>query len=201
MKTKSEERRQHIMNVADEAFRELGFEAASMAIISARVGGSKATLYNYFSTKEELFVEIMLSSARKHCHSAFEMLDDVQNDREILQKFAIEYMKFVTSPEVLEIRRMTISQALRSNIGKMVYERGIKVGWGKVSDFMTQCMDKKIFIKSDPWVMAMHLKGILEAGTLDPCLLGVDVDTSPAKLKKSVGLALDAFYRAYAVTP
>ena len=54
MRVKTEAKRQHIVDVAAQAFRELGFEGASMAEICARVGGSKATLYNYFASKEEL---------------------------------------------------------------------------------------------------------------------------------------------------
>ena len=32
-----------------------GYGATSMSTIAARVGGSKATLYHYFKSKEELF--------------------------------------------------------------------------------------------------------------------------------------------------
>src|SRR3546814_18218562 len=65
MRTKSEARKDAILGVALEVFREVGFEAASMSQISARVGGSKATLYNYFASKEELLLEAMLFSAHK----------------------------------------------------------------------------------------------------------------------------------------
>ncbi len=47
MRKKSEERRQAMIDIAGEVFNEIGFEGASMAEISARIGGSKATLYNY----------------------------------------------------------------------------------------------------------------------------------------------------------
>ncbi|CAG1012445.1 partial putative HTH-type transcriptional regulator YvdT, partial [Anaerolineales bacterium] len=59
MAKKSDTKRQHILAVAAEAFQEYGFERTSMSEICARVGGSKATLYNYFSSKDELFFEVM----------------------------------------------------------------------------------------------------------------------------------------------
>jgi hypothetical protein len=51
MRTKSDERRQAILDVATQIFKDIGYERASMAAIAARVGGSKATLYSYFPRK------------------------------------------------------------------------------------------------------------------------------------------------------
>ncbi len=59
MKTKTESKRQAILKAAADVFREVGFERASMSEIRARIGGSKATLYNYFPSKEKLFFEVM----------------------------------------------------------------------------------------------------------------------------------------------
>ena len=50
MRVKTEEKRQAILEEAAKAFQELGFERTSMSEICARVGGSKATLYNYFAS-------------------------------------------------------------------------------------------------------------------------------------------------------
>ena len=62
MRVKTEGRRQVIIDAALEVFKEVGYERASMAEISARAGGSKATLYNYFKSKEELFSAAMLEA-------------------------------------------------------------------------------------------------------------------------------------------
>lgn len=59
MRRTSEAKRDAILDVAAGLFREVGFERASMAEISARVGGSKATLYSYFDSKEALFFEVL----------------------------------------------------------------------------------------------------------------------------------------------
>lgn len=48
-------RREQILDVAQDVFLEEGFANASMSVIAARVGGSKATLYAYFRSKEALF--------------------------------------------------------------------------------------------------------------------------------------------------
>ena len=59
MRTKSPARRQAILDVAAQTFRELGYERTTMCEIRARVGGSKATLYSYFASKEELFFAVI----------------------------------------------------------------------------------------------------------------------------------------------
>jgi AcrR family transcriptional regulator len=59
VRVKTESRRQAIIAAAAEVFAEMGFDAASMSEISARVGGSRVTLYNYFSSKEEMLLEVI----------------------------------------------------------------------------------------------------------------------------------------------
>jgi AcrR family transcriptional regulator len=47
--------REDILRAAGELFFEKGYGGTSMSMIAARVGGSKGTLYNYFTSKKELF--------------------------------------------------------------------------------------------------------------------------------------------------
>ena len=66
MKKKTESKKQAIIQAATQIFQELGFEKTSMSKICSVVGGSKATIYNYFPSKEDLFFEVMsLSNEEK----------------------------------------------------------------------------------------------------------------------------------------
>src|SRR5512138_448849 len=51
-----QEKRRQILAGAREVFREAGFERASVDVIAARAGVSKATVYNHFADKKALFV-------------------------------------------------------------------------------------------------------------------------------------------------
>jgi len=53
------DRRQHYQSVAVELFTERGFNGVSMDEVVAAAGGSKATLYRYFPSKEALFEGII----------------------------------------------------------------------------------------------------------------------------------------------
>ncbi len=59
MRVRTEEKRLEIIRMAAELFDELGYERSSMSAIAARVGGSKATLYGYFASKEDLLRAVL----------------------------------------------------------------------------------------------------------------------------------------------
>ena len=53
-RVRTDEKRNEIVQVAAELFQKHGYDRCSMAALSERLGGSKATLYGYFPSKEDL---------------------------------------------------------------------------------------------------------------------------------------------------
>lgn len=197
MRKKSEERRQAIIDVAASVFNEVGFERASMSEISARMGGSKATLYNYFSSKEEIFVETLHQQLGLHVEAVFETLVETDNLHAILQRFGAQYLRFCLMPEVVAIKRNVFYHAERWQIGEVLYERGPKVGWTRLSEFIRSAMDNKQLSEADPWIAGMQLRALLEAEWVEIRMLGAITGVTPAKIKDSVDRAIDAFMRIY----
>ena len=202
MRKKSEERRQSILDVAAQLFNEIGFDRASMAEISARLGGSKATLYNYFSSKEEIFLEVMRHQAGMQFLSLFAGLlaekDAEQFDsRAILKQFAIKYLELILTPEIITIRRMMVYNAERSKLGCLYYENGPKRGVQTIADFIELAMVRGQLRQADPWLSALQFRMLIEVEWLEGCMLGVITTVSANKIKESVDRALDAFYRIY----
>ena len=74
-RVKSEAKRQAILDIAKATFIEQGYSNTSMSEIASRVGGSKATLYNYFSSKEDIFAAVMEASAADKIAHAFHLLE------------------------------------------------------------------------------------------------------------------------------
>ncbi|MEO6919252.1 MAG: TetR/AcrR family transcriptional regulator [Collimonas sp.] len=197
MRMKSEERRQAIIDVAAAIFNEIGFERTSMSEISARLGGSKATLYNYFSSKEDIFVETMRQQIGQHYEAVFEQLVEGGDLRQTLQQVGAQYLKVILMPEVVAVKRLVLAHAERWNIGKMLYERGPKPGWTRVSDFLRKAMERQQLRVADPWVAALQLRGLLETEWMETRMLGVITGATPAKIKESAERAIDAFMRIY----
>lgn len=57
------EKRAQIIGIARQHFFEHGFDNTTMSAIAAQLGGSKRTLWSYFSDKEELFAAVVLDTA------------------------------------------------------------------------------------------------------------------------------------------
>lgn len=51
--------RQHIVDVARQLFSELSYRGVSMSDISKRLGVTKAALYYYFTSKRELYLDVV----------------------------------------------------------------------------------------------------------------------------------------------
>src|SRR5690606_26724115 len=59
-------KRAQILAGAERVFNSMGFDAASMNDITREAGVSKATIYVYFSGKEELFAELFEQKRQRH---------------------------------------------------------------------------------------------------------------------------------------
>lgn len=199
MRTKSETRKQAIVDTAKEIFCQQGYENTSMSEIANRVGGSKATLYNYFKSKEEIFKAVMEISAEGELSSAFKELSSEQDIEVALLQFGTNYLHSIMNPDIMAIRRLAVNEAERSDVGKHFYTQGPQIGWTVVSQYMEQMMEKNILERASPWVCAMHLKGLLEAEILDERFLGVCPLPKRAELAAMCQRAVIVFLRAYGV--
>ncbi|RDK03821.1 TetR/AcrR family transcriptional regulator [Paraburkholderia lacunae] len=197
MRKKTEEKRQAIVDAAFEVFSEAGFEQASMSEIAARVGGSKATLYGYFESKEEMFFEVMNECAAHEIKGAFALLKTSVPIREALTGFGKHYLIAILKPQLLAIRRLAIHEGGRSHVGALFYERGPKIGWQMVASFLQQSYEAGRLRKCNVTVATEHLRALFEAELAELCLLGVPADTSARNITQVVNRAVDVFMAAY----
>lgn len=198
MRVKTDEKRQLIVDTAYRLFRTNGFEKTSMSEITAKVGGSKATLYNYFSSKEELFVECMFGIAENYLEGIFSHLQDPAGDvRTALQGFGENVTRLLCSPEIVAARRLTIAEAGRAGIGKLFYEK-ITSRQEEIAKFIGISMDAGKLRRADTHLAAAQLRALLEAEIFDPYLLSVRT-TIPddTELTAITDRAVDSFLRAY----
>ncbi|QSA19850.1 TetR/AcrR family transcriptional regulator, partial [Vibrio furnissii] len=115
MRVKSEEKRQAILEIAKNSFTQQGFEQTSMSYIAKELGGSKATLYNYFSSKEAIFIAVMKSSASEQIAQSFLALDPKRDMQTSLLEFGYNFLSSVMTPDAMAIYRMAIHEADRSS--------------------------------------------------------------------------------------
>ena len=198
---KSDTKRRTILETAYRLFRTQGFDKTSMAEITAQVGGSKATVYSHFSSKEELFVECMMAALEDYMPGSLKHLDASRaHPRIALLNFGSSVLNFICSPEQLEVRRLIIAEAARSGTGKLFFDK-IAALRAQLSAFLAACMAHGSLRRADPDLAAEQLGAMLEAEMLEPLLLQVrEASPDEQETASAAGRAVDAFLRAYAPT-
>jgi AcrR family transcriptional regulator len=199
MRGKSEERRQAIVQVATEVFQVNGYELTSMSQIVERLGGSKATLYSYFPSKEELFMEVMIASAGKQGLLSLETAKAAEDVEEALQNIGLLYVRIRTQPASTAMYRLAISEAARSDLGQKFYTRGPGRLINDLVDIIERYIDKGTLLRENAQIMAMHLKALYEAEFATELMLNVKTDFSETVLRGSVERAVKLFLQGYAV--
>jgi AcrR family transcriptional regulator len=198
VKTKTEAKRQAIIKAATAVFREVGFERASMSEIRARIGGSKATLYNYFPSKEKLFFEVMYQAKELELGAITAALNaDVDDLRLELLRFGQKLLPVLYSPDSIAIRRLAIAELGHSDIGKVVFEGATLPIERQVAEFLRKAMKRGALRAADPKVAAMHLLSLLESELLQRVLLGMMDSVKPGAVKGAVGRAVEVFLLGY----
>jgi AcrR family transcriptional regulator len=195
MRVKTEEKRQDVLAAATEVFREEGYARASISEIASRLGGSKATVYNYFDSKEQLFVAVMEDMARRTARPLMEELEHADDVRKGLERFVYKVMRLLCTPEMIDFRRMQIGQ---TQIGKLIFAEGGKKYLQRFADFYSVSMRKGYFRKEDPWQAAVHMYSLCYGPPVQSVLEGV-IDTPSEKvIKKAAHAAAGFFLRGYA---
>ncbi|EOA04977.1 transcription regulator protein [Herbaspirillum frisingense GSF30] len=201
MRVKTEEKRDAILAAAADVFKESGFEGASMAEISARIGGSKGTLYAYFKSKEDLFVAVTHAVAKKQIEPALETLDQETEDLEAtLRVFGEKAVSFLCQESTLQTQRMILAEAGRSDIGRRFHEDGPKLGMQRIAAFMQKQMAAGRLKQADPMLATLQLCALLDCETVRPMMLGLETSISKPRIKRMVGRAVETFLAAYAVS-
>ncbi|WP_181409719.1 TetR/AcrR family transcriptional regulator [Martelella alba] len=194
MRVRTDEKKHEILHAAGELFRELGLTGVSMAAIAGRLGISKATLYGYFSSKEELFAEAMVFIVRDRGEEMLSTLNSDEDVRLVLRRFARAYLPFATQPDIIAHARVAIGDGPRSELGPMLYRLGQRRALGAIEGYLTRATAAGMLNCPDVAIAAQHLKGMLEAGTVIPMLYG----TKPQQPFDTLAdAAVDAFIKIY----
>ena len=197
MRVRTEDKRNEIIEIAAQAFEELGYDRASMSLISQRVGGSKATLYGYFKSKEELLIAVLDYDVGTQAEEMLNRFLTATNLRDGLIFLGNAYMHRRLAPRPIANVRMVASQPDGSEIGKTFYDNVLYPAWKRLADRFGLFMDEGVLIRADPWIAAMHWKGLCEWDLFDQRILGAIDGADPKLIDEVATLAADAFLKLY----
>ena len=197
MRVRTEARRRAILEAARSVFEEQGFDRATMAEISERLGGAKATLYSYYPSKEDLFTACIEEDLEADAGELVELIRGFSDLRGALEAFGKAYLLKALNPRVVSNYRMLANQPAETGMGRRFYEHGLKRAWLRFCGYLAEQIAAGQLRRADPWVMAMHLKGMLEAEHLDQRLLNAAAEPDLETLEQTARNAVAAFLRAY----
>jgi AcrR family transcriptional regulator len=100
----TQEMRDAILDAAMRAFNEQGYARATMDSVAREAGVSKGTIYNYFESKRDVFVQILDRISRHDEHGLQEMLVRSGSARERLEMLLSQWTERLPAYE--EIGRL-----------------------------------------------------------------------------------------------
>ena len=197
VRTRSDNKRLEIIRVAAEAFQELGFERTSMLTIAERMRGSKQTLYNYFGSKEELLRAVLDFDVGDTADHALEGLGAEKSLRKGLVRLGVVYLERQLGAGAISNIRIVATQPADSGIGADFYQNILCVAWKRVADVFKALMGEGQLRRADPWIAAMHFKGLVLQDLLERQLLNAAGKAQPKEVEAAAKHAADAFLRIY----
>jgi len=191
-------RREAILDVARDVFLEEGFAAASMSTIAARLGGSKATLYNYFKSKEEIFEAYVARHCAWQSETMFALLTDEEEVREALTALGRRLLETTLSDFALSNYRLIIAEAERSpQIGRIFYETGPLAGTRRLAAFLERAVARGELNLRDPMLAAHQFIGLLQNPWSKARQCNYVPAPSAAEIAVHVDAAVETFLAAF----
>lgn len=196
-RVRTEEKRREIVGVASQLFQELGYERTSMSLISEKLGGSKATLYGYFKSKEQLLQAVLVYDVTEEADRLMNEFLSGKNLREGLITLGKAYMHRRLSPGPIANVRIVATQPEDSTIGRDFYERILGPAWRRLANRFKIMMDAGILKQADPWIAAMQWKGMCEWDMFERRLLGAIKEAPSDEIERASIAAADSFLKLY----
>lgn len=159
--TIKDERRSAIVKIAREAFLADGYEATSMSSIAAQAGGSKATLYNHFASKDELFRAVVQDRCSQVAVLLEKGMQEGHDFRESLILAGSHFVSLILSDEFVATYRMVIAAAEKfPDAGQAFYDAGPRQSMARMALRFERAIADGLLRPEDPSVLAttfLHL--------------------------------------------
>ena len=176
-----------------------GFGAVSMDVIAREAGASKATLYAYFSSKEELFGAVVAREGERYFRGFTARELDPRDAEASLTEIAHRFLELVLSPDAIAVNRITIAEAVRfPQLGEVFWRAGPERTRNQVEAFLCRAAELGTLDVTDARLAAEQFIALLRGDIHLRQLLRLDVAVAPAELSAAAKNAVAIFLRAFA---
>ena len=198
----ADRKRRAILGAASVVFLREGYAGASMDEITALAGASKATVYRYFTDKQTLFSELVVTTVTAvsdPVQAEVLRFGDSGSLEAGLRDLARRLLTAITAPELLRLRRLIIGEAGRfPALGQAFYEQGPARTISALAGMLTRLAAEGLLKIDDPLAAAGQLNWLIAAEPLNRAmLLGDNQPLTPAELTAHADAAVTTFLAAY----
>ena len=200
MRTKTEAKRSAILQAAAAEFLERGYHATSLAHVAASMGSSKATIYNYFPTKAELFSAVLMLAAKPAIAALLEVFDDPAPFPEQLTAFARAYVEMHAGEIAVELQRLMVSErGLARAVLRTMREEPDIHGWPRMARIFSEQQEQGRLSTGDVDEMVRVFRTLLHGDLPMQSLIGERDAFTLAEMYASADATVRFFLAAYGV--
>jgi len=189
--------REAIVEAAGRLFLERGFGAVSMDDLADAAGLARRTLYNQFSSKEEIFRD-MLGRVAGQLEDRFPSGLETQGDAEdVLGKIARIILDLHTDPDYLGFLRMVVADARQFPWLAEAFGAVMEPQIRRLIDYLAHLTALGLLDCTDPVLAAHQFIGMLNQFSLWPVLVGrAPIPLAPERLvDETVRMLLQRYRR------
>ncbi|MCX7072992.1 MAG: TetR/AcrR family transcriptional regulator [Gammaproteobacteria bacterium] len=203
---RGERRREALLAAGRAVFLESGYEGASIEEVMRRVGGSKASLYRYFGSKEGLFGAIIESGCREFM-GRFRVPTGADDDiAATLTEIARRFASLFLDAERRELFRIMIAEMPRfPALAQRFYENGPARARKLLGDYFQRQHEAGRLHCPDPEFAAVQFIEMVKAAPQHRAMLGLSPFLPGRDAAQHIAGVVDLFLhgcaRAPAATP
>lgn len=143
-------KRAAILDAAAELFTLHGFEGVTMDAVAQHAGVSKATVYNHYGNKEQLFQQAIGAYCDKHLNATFFNQMTGADPQKELKDIGIAFCKVIYSAEAIALNRIVISESFRDNtMAALFYKCAPEPVCEKMEQYLTQLQNNQVLQFND----------------------------------------------------
>lgn len=187
-----------ILQAAKAVFLQQGYAQTSMDTIALAAKVSKRTVYDHFKTKKALFETILQIHWEKVAEAETQQLQQEQDTRKFLKRFAKTFLQFIYQPDTIALFRLLIAESpqfpdLMTHLvrdGKAPFTRSLVI-------FLKQKVQSGELRIKNPDRAATYLLGMLKEYHFWPMMMGLDSSAHLSQPDTLINEVVEVFLEAF----
>ncbi len=192
------EKTQQIVNAATDLFLAEGFAGVSMDNVVETSGISKRTLYNYYESKEHLFIDVIQTQLENFWPVLERTAEHGEDPAKHMHTLAVEILSMAMTPTPLALYRIAIAESQRfPELAQRFYDFSSQQMINRLRDMLKQFEDRPDLVIAETRLAAEQFLDLLIGTAFMRIVLGIDPPMSAQKIREHADRVVGAFVKAY----